>query len=138
MSPHFLYIVGPNDQGPVKIGRGSDAYGRVNELQIGNWVELHVLAAIETASRHDAVLLEGCVHAALGHAFVRGEWFAVSLAYAVQAVRDVAERLGVKWKAVAGNWSDTRVPKRDIIYLGITKRKFSRPYNKKRGLHVSS
>jgi hypothetical protein len=79
----YVYWVGPQDRGPVKIGWARNPHKRVSELQTGHPEELVVLALIP-GSRSN----ERNIHRELASSRIRGEWFDRD------AALSTAERLG--------------------------------------------
>lgn len=66
----FVYFIQAGDGGPVKIGIASDPEKRLAEMQVGNHVELILLAV-----RPGSADLERRIHARLLPGLIRGEWF---------------------------------------------------------------
>jgi hypothetical protein len=101
----FVYIVQAGEDGPVKIGAAARPTLRVVELQVANWQELHLRAAVPVkACGH----IEGIAHAIAAKYSIRGEWFDLSPARAVEIVLAAVVAAGQDPKplkqSVAENW----------------------------------
>jgi len=77
-----VYVIGP-EGGPYKIGIAVDVAVRLIDLQIGNHLELKVLASVKVpGSAQRARSIEEQMHWAFWKRRVRGEWFDIPLAEA--------------------------------------------------------
>lgn len=72
----YLYIIENVDNGLVKIGYSLDPQRRCASLQTGSSAELRV-AHVASVDPSRALVLERKLHQEMGHARVRGEWFAI-------------------------------------------------------------
>lgn len=80
---HYVYAIGKEPQGPLKIGYTQDIGTRLAKLQIGNHEELKVYCLGRVTHQKivnplTAKKAEGAIHRTLKDKRIRGEWFAVS------------------------------------------------------------
>jgi len=78
MRMSFVYLIGCDAGGPVKIGHARDLRVRLNSLQVGCWEELKVLHSVSVPCTI-APAAEAAMHTRYWEKRVRGEWFAVPL-----------------------------------------------------------
>jgi len=73
----FVYFIkaGSNDHSPIKIGVAVDVARRLQELQVGNHEELHIMAAIKALGEDHAYWIEKSLHKFFKSDRIRGEWF---------------------------------------------------------------
>jgi excisionase family DNA binding protein len=71
----FLYFIGGDSTGFVKIGIADDPVVRVQTLQTGCPYELSLLATIQYPTREHAVEMERVLHKRFSAIHLRGEWF---------------------------------------------------------------
>lgn len=71
----FIYFVQSGYTGAIKIGVANNVRMRICDLQVGNPMELKLLASIGPYQRGAALKLEGELHRKFKHKRVRGEWF---------------------------------------------------------------
>ncbi len=89
-----VYFIGPDDPAaPVKIGYGQDIDARLRNLQTSHWIELHILAHIRGATRHD----EKQYHLRYRDYSIRGEWF-----HRVPEITAEIDRLNDEWRRARG------------------------------------
>jgi hypothetical protein len=74
MDTNFLYVIGPENTGPVKIGFSKHPEKRVKELQTGS-SEKYVLHHKVEFEDKKAKLLEALIHKMISYNRVKGEWF---------------------------------------------------------------
>lgn len=99
MAKGFVYLVAEAEEGPVKIGRSSDYWKRLKEIQIGNPRPLRLKALLYT---RECEVIEAQVHDRLGRRRIRGEWFDVSVPAAIVAMQRTIKarrRMGLAWDA---------------------------------------
>jgi hypothetical protein len=73
---HVYFIKSGRGKGsPIKIGVARDVMRRLNELQIGNPLELVLLASFKANSEAHAYWLEKNLHRFFKEDHIRGEWF---------------------------------------------------------------
>lgn len=87
----FVYVVGVDWHGPVKIGVAIDVVRRIDRLQSGNHLKLSVLWQSERLT--DPFAVETLLHQRFAAWLVRGEWFHIdglSVETIAGAVADVA------------------------------------------------
>lgn len=89
-----VYVIGA-EQGPYKIGIASDAERRMRLLQTGNpeRLQIHHTAEVEVAM---AKRVEASAHRLLSAKRLVGEWFAVPLAAAIEAVSAVTSPTAIE------------------------------------------
>ena len=75
MSHVYFIKSGRKSGSPIKIGVAKDVMRRLNELQIGNPIELILLAAFKANSDAHAYWLEKNLHKFFKEDHIRGEWF---------------------------------------------------------------
>lgn len=86
----YVYLIGPEDASPLKIGIAEDVTKRLCSLQIGNWQQLkvhHTVSVVATS----AASVERHMHRELKDRRLRGEWFDVTLDEAKAKLESVAE-----------------------------------------------
>lgn len=71
----FVYIIQHGSRGPYKIGKADNPQTRLKELQIGNPVELRLVASIYFQTENRARAVERQLHRMYSRARIRGEWF---------------------------------------------------------------
>jgi hypothetical protein len=94
-----IYIIGPREQRPVKVGVSSDCWRRLGGIQGGNWHDLFVLRSFWVESTRDARKIEQTTHVELREQHLSGEWFEVTTEQAVAALERVASRLGIELRS---------------------------------------
>ena len=60
-----IYLIGPKEKSPLKIGFGLDPFARLTMLQVGNWVELFIHHNVWVADMKLARRIEGQCHKTL-------------------------------------------------------------------------
>lgn len=70
----FIYAIQVGADGPIKIGRSASSGVRLQELQIGNPIPLHLLGAAPETND----LNEQSEHVRLKDRRIRGEWFDIT------------------------------------------------------------
>lgn len=95
-----LYVVGSSPRGPLKLGRAGDPYKRLAELQVGNPLELKVLAIgnVSPFIRWSSREAEALCHKALKPRHIRGEWFDVTLEEVLALFPRGASARYIKWE----------------------------------------
>lgn len=88
----FIYVIAPDENGPVKVGISANPYSRLSALQIGSAAELKVFAAFAVPSKEIALWFEGCFHDTQRQRRIRGEWFDLSAPDAAIVIQ-----LHVRW-----------------------------------------
>lgn len=86
-----VYVVGPKEDRPVKVGVSVDGLSRLSGLQTGNWVDLYVRKARWAESVADARRLEKMTHDSLRGKNLSGEWFDVTSEEAVDRLDWIAQ-----------------------------------------------
>jgi hypothetical protein len=85
-----VYLIGPEDASPLKIGVAGNVEKRLCSLQIGNWQKLKVHHTVSVAEPL-ALLIERHLHGDFRDRSLRGEWFDIPLDEAVASLEAVAE-----------------------------------------------
>ncbi len=80
----YLYAISESRDGPCKIGYAAAPTERIHELQIGNPRQLSLVWSVETEHYRRAERLAHRRAGLMHH--IRGEWFAVNIAAAKEAV----------------------------------------------------
>ena len=84
----YLYVMGYDRAGPLKIGRALDVPRRQGRLQTGGYRTLHVYSVFDCFPS-EAPDLEREVHKFLSAQWLRGEWFDVPVEGAINAIWNV-------------------------------------------------
>ena len=99
-TPTMVYIIGEPGSDVLKIGISSDPARRLRDVRISNPYDVKVLweRSVEHARR-----VERNVHLALVGVRIRGEWFRVSLAEAIEVIertvtKEPVERMRQEWQ----------------------------------------
>lgn len=116
---HVVYVMGIDEDGPVKIGISSDIARRVLSLQTGNPMPIRVfglrlampmvipagrMVNIPLHLKHGASALENHIHLELTKMGLRmmGEWFDISSVEAIHVIEKCASQ--VRLRAISANW----------------------------------
>ena len=75
----YVYFVRAGSTGPIKIGVARNVESRLKALQIGNHLELRLVAVMECRDRADAYSKEAQFHKIFKEKRIRGEWFSGSI-----------------------------------------------------------
>lgn len=75
MSLTFVYFIQSGENGPIKIGVARNIEKRIEDLQIGNPCELHLLCTMPCDSKNHAFFRERQLHKIFSKQRIRGEWF---------------------------------------------------------------
>lgn len=86
---HCLYVVAADEAGPCKVGYAQDIVTRFVSMQNGNWQRLFVHYLLWTPGKPVALRMEDYCHTVLPNRLL-GEWFAVEVSQAIDAVRTAA------------------------------------------------
>ncbi len=81
-----VYVMGAAKPGPRKIGISQNAHGRLGQLQVGP-DKLDLIAHYKRDT-DDALMIERVAHRLLAKKWIRGEWFEVTDAEAIAAVKE--------------------------------------------------
>ena len=82
----FIYVIGYDEEGPVKIGISTKPERRLKQLQTGQDKVLR-LHHTESTSSGFPKFLEQFVHSQVNHRRLKGEWFDLSVADAIAEVK---------------------------------------------------
>ena len=75
----FVYFIRCGFHGPLKIGVAANVEKRLSDLQVGNHVELRIIAKIPCKGRKDAYRIENKLHKRFKEQRISGEWFRSSI-----------------------------------------------------------
>lgn len=103
---YVIYVVGPLEGFPCKVGYASNLKRRLDGLQTSHWEDLFIHDAILVKSKRTAMRIEKLCHKRLGDKLIRGEWFNCFADDASNVLRDIAKEMGEALKRL-GN-SETR------------------------------
>lgn len=94
----MIYAIRCSGSGHIKFGKAKNPKRRLDDLQIGNPSELHLIAYGEWPDTEEAR-----IHAFLERDWVRGEWFARSAAAnkVIELLRDGPQGLEA-WRSMKG------------------------------------
>lgn len=90
--PGYVYVIQWGDDGPVKIGQAIDPRSRMAELQVANWMKLHLAAAVPIFGKLTPVE-KLAQRLAIAH-LLSGEWFDLGPIEAVSYILQAAESCG--------------------------------------------
>ena len=88
-APGFIYVIQWGDDGPVKIGQAIDPKSRMAELQIANWMQLKLAAAVPVIG--PLTPIEKSAHRLAIMHLLSGEWFDTDPIEAVRYILAAAE-----------------------------------------------
>lgn len=98
--PHslgYIYIIGFDEPGVVKIGSAQSPLTRLSELQCGNPFELQ-LRYVVSVYEGSPILIEFATHRLASEYKIRGEWFDLSaeeaLAVVIKSARNAKAKFG--------------------------------------------
>ena len=101
----YVYVVGFEEPGVVKIGSGTCLSMRIASLQTGCPFELHLRAAVSIYDATPFVVEYAAHEIAKGmDTHIRGEWFNLEVDEALQVILDAARSKRVKY----GSWHGAR------------------------------
>ncbi len=103
IDPHslgYVYVIGFEEPGIVKIGSAANPGMRLTELQCGNPFELKLLATVSIYSGNPC-LVEFAAHRLASQYRIRGEWFDLSAERAVKIILRAARNAKVSHAAYA-------------------------------------
>lgn len=95
----YVYIIGFEESGVVKIGSARSVSGRISELQCGNPFELQCKAAV-SIYEGNPVHIEMAAHRLAAEHRIRGEWFLLEVEDALRIVIKAARNLKARFGAV--------------------------------------
>ncbi len=75
MKKGYLYVIGEENGGSVKVGISSKPKKRLSSLQVGNPNRLSIIYTIGPLDRRDVEVLERKTHSRYGMYRKSGEWF---------------------------------------------------------------
>lgn len=92
-----VYVVGPTEGRPVKIGMTADPEHRFTNLQHGAWVELRRFYTAWFVGKPLSMRVEAEAHRILDDAErrIRGEWFDVTAEFGEKTILVAARNLGL-------------------------------------------
>lgn len=114
-----VYLVGPRDAGPVKVGLAKDLKSRLGSIQTSNWTEIFILGVAWFRGRKLAARTESEAHRILDKDSkrIRGEWFDVDAGRAMNAIEIAANNLKIE------TYTDEQMAKLLIQYVAEDRRR---------------
>jgi hypothetical protein len=95
-----VYIIGPENRWPLKIGISERAYTRVNTLQTAHWSRIDCHGYWICENRAEAAKVEKKAHDLLKDTrHLMGEWFDVDVKKAAETILFAAQSVGVEMVA---------------------------------------
>jgi hypothetical protein len=93
-----VYLIGPNNRWPLKIGISECAYKRIDALQTAHWQRINCHGYWLCENKKAAALVERKAHELLkeGSRHLMGEWFDIDLKKAAEIVVFAADAVGVE------------------------------------------
>lgn len=82
----YLYVIASSVHGPCKLGFSVDPLRRLKQLQTGHSETLQLFHTEEISS-DKALLMEQAVHRENRHRKIKGEWFNMTVDFAILEVR---------------------------------------------------
>jgi Meiotically up-regulated gene 113 len=86
MQSSYLYVIGPDRSGPLKLGFSADPERRLKQLQTGHALPLYLYHS-EPVAGSQARRLESLLHKSFNHRRQRGEWFDMIVADAISCIQ---------------------------------------------------
>jgi hypothetical protein len=74
----FIYVIGPKDHGPIKIGFTKELHRRLKSIQTGHPEPLYIHHYVEVPENQTR-LIEGIIHKENKFHRTSGEWFNLSI-----------------------------------------------------------
>lgn len=106
--PHslgYVYVIGFEESGVVKIGSASSVAARLRELQCGNPFELRCLGAV-SIYEGNPVHVEMAAHRLAAEQRIRGEWFLLEAEDAIRTILKAARNLKARFGAAIEAFED--------------------------------
>lgn len=91
----YVYLIGPSEKKPVKVGIANNCLKRLGGVQTGNWAQLFVHKAYLCADVASARKVEQYTHRSLTKENMTGEWFDLDVPEAASVVEWAAGKVGV-------------------------------------------
>lgn len=85
-SKSFIYVIGYDVAGPLKIGISANPEKRLRQLQTGQDKQLRLFHIEETIAGYPR-FMEGFIHSNLAPKRIKGEWFDVAVEDAIAEVK---------------------------------------------------
>ncbi len=145
-----VYIIGPENRWPLKIGISERAYTRVNTLQTAHWSRIDCHGYWICENRTEAAKVEKKAHEILKDTrHLMGEWFDVDIRKAAETVQFAAHLAGVemvnrlprinKFKKIytylevaAPSWRKERETKPEVLNVVDIKWAMNKPWRDKK------
>lgn len=86
MSESYVYVIGKETEGPIKIGFSANPAKRLKQLQTAQHEELR-LFYFQSVPKDIVKMMEQAIHATNRHKKVKGEWFNLTVDDAIVEVR---------------------------------------------------
>jgi hypothetical protein len=123
-----IYVIGPSQKQPCKIGIAVNGYKRLAGIQTGNWAQLFVHKSAWCDSVNDARKVEHFAHLSLRAKHLTGEWFDIDADEALEVIQwsagkvDVTLRHGVPTDMRSDIFDAIRFRVGDAGYLEVDRR----------------
>jgi len=90
----IVYVLGPENGWPCKIGYAANLLARLHDVQVAHWQKIVVHHCGYCFDKAAALDIEKAAHRLLDANAMRGEWFDVAPAEALEAVLTAAKAVG--------------------------------------------
>jgi hypothetical protein len=103
---YFVYVIGPVEGFPCKVGVAKKISDRLLGIQVGNWIELRVHHVCMVYSKRTAFSLEALCKKRHGDLIIRGEWYNETADEMANKLKQIHEEMGPALKT-KGKWGQT-------------------------------
>jgi hypothetical protein len=103
---YFVYVVGPQEGFPCKVGVAKAINSRLCGIQVGNWIELCVHHVFMVYSKSTAFSLEALCKKRHGDLIIRGEWYNEMADEMANKLKIIHDEMGPVLKT-KGKWGAT-------------------------------
>lgn len=113
-----VYVIGPKEAYPCKIGSAQNVGARLSELQVGNWVKLYAHHILWIDDIYGARCVEQEAHSQLDEFWQSGEWFTRSADEIRKMLGGLAAnpRYRARWhEELEAGMSDAEISKKEKI-----------------------
>jgi hypothetical protein len=94
MKLFHVYVIGPIEGFPVKIGMATNPVARLCDLQVSNWEKLYIHDLFVADDKGAAHRFEKLAHKRLSNSRMNGEWFNIFAADASGILEELAKEVG--------------------------------------------
>jgi hypothetical protein len=106
---YFVYVIGPIEGFPSKVGVAKRLNDRLCGIQTGNWVELIVHHVFMCHSKSTAFSLEALCKKRHSDLIIRGEWFNEMADEMANKLKKIHDEMGPVLKT-KGKWANALTP----------------------------